>query len=264
MSISSSISNTPTPSRKPWTNKEDELLHELRKKNNLDWIEVARRIDGRNPSQCAQRWKRIKGFKLRKQWTEEENQKLVDLVSKFGYHWSKISSFLPQRTGKQVREHYLNQLHPDINNEPWTKEEDEKIIEFYKKFGGKWSQISKHLNKRSENSIKNRFYSYLRNKYLNIKNPYYIVPEKKQKLNESIDTEEKQDKQEKQLINPIKQEPSFQTNSQQVPKELNMQFFIPFYQNTLIQYPMAYPCAMLFPICLYQQQGSLVNQPMRY
>ncbi|CAD8182279.1 unnamed protein product [Paramecium pentaurelia] len=261
MSISSSNSYTPIPQRKPWTTKEDELLTELRKNNNLDWIEVARRIDGRNPSQCAQRWKRIKGFKLRKQWTEEENQKLIDLVAKFGYHWSKISSFLPQRTGKQIREHYLNQLHPDINNQPWNKEEDEIVVEFYKKLGGKWSQISKHLNNRSENSIKNRFYSYLRNKYLNIKNPYYIVPEKKQKLNESNYCEQKQ---EKQITNPIKQESSFQTNYQQVPKEQNMQLFMPLYQNQFIQYPMAYPCAMFIPIYLYQQQGSQLNQVMRY
>ncbi|CAK82968.1 unnamed protein product (macronuclear) [Paramecium tetraurelia] len=252
MSISSSNSYTPIPQRKPWTTKEDELLTELRKNNNLDWIEVARRIDGRNPSQCAQRWKRIKGFKLRKQWTEEENQKLKDLVSKI---------WLSLETGKQIREHYLNQLHPDINNEPWTKEEDEIVVESYKKLGGKWSQISKNLNNRSENSIKNRFYSYLRNKYLNIKNPYYIVPEKKQKLNESNTSEEKQ---EKQMTNPIKQESSFQTNYQQVPLEQNMQLFMPFYQNQFIQYPMAYPCAMFVPIYLYQQQGSQLNQVMRY
>jgi myb proto-oncogene protein len=48
--MSSSCSHTSLPQRKPWTNQEDELLIELRKCKELDWIEVARRIEGRNPS----------------------------------------------------------------------------------------------------------------------------------------------------------------------------------------------------------------------
>ncbi|CAD8110316.1 unnamed protein product [Paramecium sonneborni] len=172
------------PLRKTWSIEEDQMLQDLRQSKCFDWIEVARRIGGRNPSQCAQRWKRIKGFKLRRQWTQEEDDKLKNLVKEYGYHWSKISRLLPNRSGKQIREHYLNQLHPGLNNEPWNKEEDEKIIEIYNTVGGKWSVIQKHLQGRSENSIKNRFYSYLRNKYLNIKNPYYIIP-KKESLNQT-------------------------------------------------------------------------------
>lgn len=69
-------------------------------------------------------------------------------------------------------------MRPDLNTAPWGLEEDEKIIEIYKEVGGRWSIIQKQLKGRSENSIKNRFYSFLRNKYLNIKNPYYVIPEK--------------------------------------------------------------------------------------
>ncbi|KAM3136238.1 hypothetical protein pb186bvf_011697 [Paramecium bursaria] len=203
-----SMSLTPQTNRKTWTPDEDKLLSELRQNKGLDWIEVARQIEGRNPSQCAQRWKRIKGYKLRRQWTPEEDQKVKNLVEQYGQHWSKISQFLPHRTGKQIREHYLNQLHPDLNNDPWSTEEDEKIIDIYKTVGGKWSQIQKELKGRSENSIKNRFYSFLRGKYLNIKNPYYIVPEKKKKI-------EKTEEQIKEIIDmpqqaiPIQYLPSF-------------------------------------------------------
>lgn len=137
--MSSSI--TPQPQRKAWSQEEDLLLQELRQNQNLDWIEVARQIGGRNPSQCAQRWKRIKGFKLRRQWTQEEDLQLKELVQKYGFHWSKISPFLSQRSGKQIREHYLNQLRPDLNTEPWSLEEDEKIVEIYKEVGGRWSVI---------------------------------------------------------------------------------------------------------------------------
>ncbi|CAD8090193.1 unnamed protein product [Paramecium primaurelia] len=173
---------TITPQRKAWTIEEDHQLQELRQSMGLDWIEVARRIGRRNPSQCAQRWKRIKGYKLRRQWSQEEDDKLKSLVKEYGYHWSRIAKLMPNRTGKQIREHYLNQLHPDLNNEPWTQEEDEKLIEIYNKIGGKWSAIQKHLNGRSENSIKNRFYSYLRTKYFGVKNPYYIVPEQENSI----------------------------------------------------------------------------------
>ncbi|CAD8109631.1 unnamed protein product [Paramecium sonneborni] len=166
--------------RKSWTTEEDQLLQELRQKMGLDWIEVARRIGQRNPSQCAQRWKRIKGYKLRRQWTQDEDEKVKSLVKEYGYHWSRIAKLMPNRSGKQIREHYLNQLHPDLNNQPWSAEEDEKLIEIYKKIGGKWCIIQKQLNGRSENSIKNRFYSYLRNKYFGVKNPYYIIPEQEQ------------------------------------------------------------------------------------
>jgi myb proto-oncogene protein len=44
--------------------------------------------------------------------------------------------------------------------------------------------VAKQLKGRSENCIKNRFYSCLRHKYLNVKHPYYQVPEKKAKLND--------------------------------------------------------------------------------
>ncbi|CAK90015.1 unnamed protein product (macronuclear) [Paramecium tetraurelia] len=165
------------PQRKAWTFEEDHQLQELRQSMGLDWIEVARQIGGRNPSQCAQRWKRIKGYKLRRQWTSEEDDKLKSLVKEYGYHWSRIAKLLPNRSGKQIREHYLNQLHPNLNTEPWSVEEDEQLLEIYKKIGGKWSAIQKKLNGRSENSIKNRFYSYLRSKHFGVKNPYYIVPE---------------------------------------------------------------------------------------
>ena len=39
----------------------------------------------------------------------------------------------------------------------WTMEEDEKLIEGYKKHGRVWSEISKSLPGRTLNSIKNRF-----------------------------------------------------------------------------------------------------------
>ena len=45
---------------------------------------------------------------------------------------------------------------------PWTEEEDRSLFKLYKTFGSKWSAIAKELEGRSENEVKNRFYSTLR------------------------------------------------------------------------------------------------------
>lgn len=44
----------------------------------------------------------------------------------------------------------------------WTVEEDELIFLLFKKYGSSWSRLAKHFIGRTENSIKNRFYSTVR------------------------------------------------------------------------------------------------------
>lgn len=69
------------------------------------------------------------------------------------------------KTGKQIRERFINKLDPKIKKEEWTDEEDRKIIELYCLIGRKWSEISKQLPGRPENKIKNRFYSFIQKNY---------------------------------------------------------------------------------------------------
>ena len=96
---------------------------------------------------------------------KEEDKVLLELVKNYGKNWSLIASNLEGRTGKQVRERYLNCLDPEIKREKFTLEEDEKIVDFYKKNGAKWKVLSGTLKGRTENMVKNRFYSYLKRKY---------------------------------------------------------------------------------------------------
>ena len=44
----------------------------------------------------------------------------------------------------------------------WSKEEDDKIFHLYKQYGSAWSKIALEFSEKSENQIKNRFYSTLR------------------------------------------------------------------------------------------------------
>lgn len=59
-----------------------------------------------------------------------------------------IASVMNWRTGKQIRERYINKLNPEIRVETWTKEEDLIVLEAYQRLGSKWTEISKLLRGR--------------------------------------------------------------------------------------------------------------------
>lgn len=58
-----------------------------------------------------------------------------------------------------------------INKKRWTKKEDKLILDNFNSLGPKWSEISQLLEGRPENMVKNRFYSYLKKKYPDLKYP---------------------------------------------------------------------------------------------
>jgi len=96
-------------------------------------------------------------------WSEQEDQLLKKWVKANGpCNWTKCSDFIKGRSGKQCREHWNNSLDPQLTKGQWTSEEDLLIMVFYKKYGGSWKKIIPIFEKRTENSIKNRFFSQLR------------------------------------------------------------------------------------------------------
>ena len=87
------------------------------------------------------------------------------MIKKVGKNWKALSEILGTKTGKQIRERFINKLDPTIKNEDWTQEEDKLILKYFSEFGSRWSQISKKLPGRPENKIKNRFYSFIKKNY---------------------------------------------------------------------------------------------------
>ncbi|CAD8137614.1 unnamed protein product [Paramecium pentaurelia] len=152
---------------KIWTPEEDEMLQDFYEKFNGNWTLVAQAIPGRNQSQCSQRWKRINPnrIKMRKQWTEEEDRQVLRLIQKFGKNWKRIENEMTGRSGKQIRERFINKLDKTINHDPFDEKEDEEIYKLYISLGPRWSEISKNLKGRPENSVKNRFYSHIKKLY---------------------------------------------------------------------------------------------------
>ena len=71
--------------------------------------------------------------------------------------WPDVASSIPDRSGKQCRERYLNHLAPGVNNRDWSPKEDALIFRLHNIYGSKWTKISGYLAGRSDNSCKNRY-----------------------------------------------------------------------------------------------------------
>jgi len=115
--------------------------------------------DVKEASKISQQRRARKG---RNPWTPKEDALLVDLMKKYGQSWAMISSALPGRTGKQVRDRFLNKLRPHIRCGDWSIEEDELIVSLSKEIGNRWSLIATHLPGRTEAQVKNRYYSHIK------------------------------------------------------------------------------------------------------
>jgi hypothetical protein len=96
-----------------------------------------------------------------------EDQKLNELMKKYGQSWAMISSLMEGRTGKQVRDRYLNKLRPNIRCGDWSQREDEILVSMCKEVGNRWSLIATHLPGRTEAQVKNRYYSCIKKRLQN-------------------------------------------------------------------------------------------------
>lgn len=167
VSTNTENSSIDLPGRKKpsiWSEEEDKILIEKSKEYGYkNWATVASFIPGRSAIQCSARYKRIQPGLIKGAWTPEEDQELLRLYRYYGKNWSHISKSMPHRTGKQIRDRFLNALDDNLKKDKFTKEEDRKVVKWYKVYGNSWCRIAKKIKGRTGDMVKNRFYSSLKN-----------------------------------------------------------------------------------------------------
>ena len=153
-----------------WTKEEDKILKEKAKEFNYkNWNSIAKFIPGRTSIQCSARFRRIRAGLIKGSWGKEEDSKLLSLYKKYGKNWAAISREMPHRTGKQIRDRFLNSLDQKYVRGKFTKEEDKILLKYYKIYGNSWAKIAKKMKTRTGDMVKNRFYSSLKKEIINNK-----------------------------------------------------------------------------------------------
>uniref|UniRef100_A0A667Z2W8 V-myb avian myeloblastosis viral oncogene homolog-like 2b n=1 Tax=Myripristis murdjan TaxID=586833 RepID=A0A667Z2W8_9TELE len=101
--------------------------------------------------------------KVKVKWTQEEDDSLKALVQEVGPNdWKYIASFIPNHTEHQCQHRWFKVLDPDLVKGPWTKEEDEKVIELVNLYGNKqWAMVAKHLKGRLGKQCRERWHNHL-------------------------------------------------------------------------------------------------------
>lgn len=107
------------------------------------------------------RRKQKQSAQRKRRWTLEEDSCLLEKVKMYGTSsWVTIAQSVPNRTAKQCRERWSNNLRPDVNPH-WTEEDEVVLINFIATHGRDWRKLSLILGK-TANWLKNRYYSLIR------------------------------------------------------------------------------------------------------
>jgi hypothetical protein len=124
------------------------------------WKKISKLLPQRDPPPCSQHWKKVLDPSLVKgYWTSEEDTKLRLLKSGHDRTWSDIAKHIEGRSAKQCRERWNNSLNPHLKRGKFTPQEDELLMEGWKRFGPRWNLIIHMLPGRTQTKIRDRFKS---------------------------------------------------------------------------------------------------------
>lgn len=97
-----------------------------------------------------------------RRWSKSEDNLLKCLVEQHGDQWELFASNFKDRTEQQVQQRWAKVLNPELIKGPWTREEDEKVVELVSRFGPKkWTLIARYLNGRIGKQCRERWHNHL-------------------------------------------------------------------------------------------------------
>lgn len=95
----------------------------------------------------------------RAKFSTSEDEQLKVLVEEHGTtNWHLIAALMPGRNTRQVRERWFNYLKPDLNQQPWSEEEEKLLLDLHEQYGNKWKQIAAFFEKRTDINVKSKYH----------------------------------------------------------------------------------------------------------
>jgi len=97
-----------------------------------------------------------------KRWSKSEDVLLKKLVEKHGENWEIIGPHFKDRMEQQIQQRWAKVLNPELIKGPWTRDEDDKVIDLVRSFGPKkWTLIARYLNGRIGKQCRERWHNHL-------------------------------------------------------------------------------------------------------
>jgi hypothetical protein len=93
-----------------------------------------------------------------KKFSPQEDAHLFMLVARYGSAaWAQIACEMPGRNSRQCRERWKHYLSVGFAEAPWTKAEDDLLIQKQQELGPRWTKISHLFQNRSDIQVKSRW-----------------------------------------------------------------------------------------------------------
>jgi hypothetical protein len=102
-------------------------------------------------------------MKRKVRFTKEQDELIKQLADQDPKAtWADIASRIAGKTAKQCRERYQHFLAPSLQRDPWSLFDDVRLIQWHHFYGSDWASIAKRFPGRTNNDVKNRFNSHLK------------------------------------------------------------------------------------------------------